>query len=163
MWTPDYRILWNYFKKWTVSLSWVIITEMKENAYLAISKTIQHSNQEPLKSCTLGLRWITLKTNRNACHCMTNLKWAERQIDKVPSIATPALHAFVCQHQEHHFMDSQKGNQDQCRSDQTGGHKQNPQCCTMTTCHHMSDEEAKWKALSSLIFIYLFIANGQKK
>lgn len=121
-----------------------------------LAKQYNTATRNPWKVGTLGLRWITFKTNRNACHCMTNLKWAERQIDKVPSIAAPALHAFVRQHQEHHFMDSQKGNQDQCRSDQTGGHKQNPQCCTMTTCHHMSDEGAKRKALSSLIYLISF-------
>lgn len=57
---------------------------------------------------------------------MANLKWVESEIDEVLSIKTPALHAFICQHHKHHFMDSQQRNQDQCGSDQTGGHKQNP-------------------------------------
>lgn len=83
---------------------------------------------------------------------VANLERVEREIDEAASVATPALHAFVRQHHEDHLVDSQKGNQDQRRPDQTGGHKQNPQCCTVTASRRTSDKGAERKALSSFFF-----------
>lgn len=52
------------------------------------------------------------------------LKRAEGEVDEVPGVATGALHTFIYQHSEDHFMDSQQRNQYQCCSGQAEGHKQ---------------------------------------
>lgn len=52
-----------------------------------------------------------------------HLKRAEGEVDEVPGVAAAALHTFIDQHSEDHFMDSQQGNQDQCCSGQAGGQK----------------------------------------
>lgn len=46
-------------------------------------------------------------------HAVCHLERAEGEVDKVPSVATAALHAFIYQHGEHHFMNPQQGNQNQ--------------------------------------------------
>lgn len=55
------------------------------------------------------------------------LEWAEGEVDKVPGVATAALHAFIDQHSEDDFMDPQQRNQDQSRSDQAEAHNQSNQ------------------------------------
>lgn len=46
------------------------------------------------------------------------LKRAEGEVDEVSGVATAALHTFIYQHSEDHFMDSQERNQYQCCSGQ---------------------------------------------
>ena len=53
---------------------------------------------------------------------LTYLKRAEGEVDEVPRVAIAALHVFIYQHSEDHFMDSQQRNEDQCRPGQTKGH-----------------------------------------
>lgn len=88
-----------------------------------LAKQYNTATKNPWKVANDALQLIKMiKTNKNV-RLMANLKWVESEIDEVLSIKTPALHAFICQHHKHHFMDSQQRNQDQCGSDQTGGHK----------------------------------------
>lgn len=54
-----------------------------------------------------------------------NLEWAEGEVDKVPGVATTALHAFIDQHSEDNFMDPQQRNQHQSRSGQAEGYIEN--------------------------------------
>lgn len=54
-------------------------------------------------------------------HSRCYLKRAEGEIDEVAGVATAALHTFIYQHGEDHFVDAQQGNQYQCRSGQAEG------------------------------------------
>lgn len=47
------------------------------------------------------------------CVTVCYLERTEGEVDKVPSVATTALHAFIYQYSEHHFMNPQQGDQNQ--------------------------------------------------
>lgn len=94
--------------------------------YLSISKTVQHGNQEALEKDThykSSLMWMYNKqqeTLSQVCdqHYWSYLERAEGEVDEVPGVTTAALHTFIYQHSEDHFMDSQQRNQYQCCSGQ---------------------------------------------
>lgn len=93
----------------------------REN-YLSIGETVQHRNQESLKGYTRWLVQIERWEQNWICMRLTYLKRAEGEVDEVPRVAIAALHVFIYQHSEDHFMDSQQRNEDQCRPGQTKGH-----------------------------------------
>lgn len=113
--------------------------QTEEDTYLSISKTVQNSNQESLKSNILQMMVnVDLEQNYSCqvCNSLNScyLKGAEGEVDEVSGVAAVAVHTFIYQHSEDHFMNSQQRNQYQCCSGQAEGHNVNIQWCIMIDC-----------------------------